>query len=109
MGGQWLHVTFTHVVQFTLMLGLIVVVIVLGLIMAVPFFGADSRDGRDWRPLCLASPLPDTDVSVLQRTRLLRVVALVAKSPARLVRGVEYRRALAKSRTRTTTQRNGPS
>ena len=43
------------------MVGLIVVVVIVGLFMGVPFYGADSRDGKDWRPLCLASTLPDTD------------------------------------------------
>jgi hypothetical protein len=74
------------------MLGLIVVVVVVGLIIAVPFFGADSRDGRDWRPLCLTSPVPDTDVSVAHRTSFSRVIALVVKSPVKLVHGVKLRR-----------------
>jgi hypothetical protein len=38
----------------------LVVVLVAVFLLAAPFLGADSRDGRDWRPLRLPSPVPDT-------------------------------------------------
>jgi hypothetical protein len=56
------------------MVGLIVVVIVVGLIMAAPLYGADSRDGQDWRPLRLASPVPDTDRPPVQPAKWPRVI-----------------------------------
>jgi hypothetical protein len=70
------------------MMGLIVVVIVAGLIMAVPFYGADSRDGRDWRPLRLASPLPDTDHPPAQPAKWPRVIARCGSLAKKLVRKI---------------------
>ena len=34
------------------MIFLLVVLVVVGVPLAVLRFGADSRDGRDWKPLC---------------------------------------------------------
>ena len=42
----------------------LVLVLGTGFLLAVPFLGADSRDGRDWHPLRLPSPVPDTDRSL---------------------------------------------
>jgi len=50
------------------MIWLAVAIVVIGLPLAALLFGAESRDGRDWQPLCgLPSPSPDTDCSP-QRT-----------------------------------------
>jgi len=38
----------------------LMLVLVAGFLLAVPFLGADSRDGHDWKPLRLPSPVPDT-------------------------------------------------
>ena len=44
------------------MIWLVVALVVVGLPLAALLFGADSRDGRDWQPLCgLPSPSPDAD------------------------------------------------
>lgn len=44
------------------MIWLVVALVVVGLPLAALLFGADSRDGRDWKPLCgLPSPSPDAD------------------------------------------------
>ena len=56
------------------MVGLIVVVVLVGLIMTVPLYGADSRDGLDWRPLRLASPEPATDHAPAQPARWPEVI-----------------------------------
>jgi hypothetical protein len=68
------------------MVGLIVVVIVVGLIIAAPFYGADSRDGRDWRPLHLASSLPDTDHPPAQAAKWPRIIASFASSAKKRAR-----------------------
>jgi len=39
----------------------LILALVVGFLLAVPFVGADSRDGHDWHPLRLPSPVPDTD------------------------------------------------
>ncbi len=44
------------------MILLVVGLVALGLPLAALLFGADSRDGRDWQPLCrLPSSSPDAD------------------------------------------------
>lgn len=44
------------------MIWLAVVLLVVGLPLAALLFGVDSRDGRDWQPLCgLPNPSPDTN------------------------------------------------
>jgi hypothetical protein len=84
--GQWLYVISTNTYWFALMVSLIVVVIVVGLIMAVPFYSADSRDGQDWRPFRLASPIPDTDHPPVQPAKWPRVIARFGSLAKRLVR-----------------------
>jgi hypothetical protein len=79
-----LHVTFTNAHRFAVMVSLIVVVIVVALIMTVPFYGADSRDGQDWRPLQLASPLPNTEHSPPRTAKWPRVVARVGSRVKKL-------------------------
>ena len=41
------------------MIWLVVVLVVVGLPLTALLFGADSRDGRDWQPLC---GLPDSSL-----------------------------------------------
>jgi hypothetical protein len=70
------------------MVGLIVVVIVVGLIAAIPFYGADSRDGRDWRPHRLASSVPDCDHPPVQPAKWPRVVPWFKTHAMKFVRKI---------------------
>ncbi len=44
------------------MIWLVIALVVVGLPVATLLFGAESRDGHDWKPLYgLSSPLPDAN------------------------------------------------
>lgn len=60
--GRWSCAVPFNFVPTPIMIWLIVVGVV-GFLLAVPFIGADSRDGQDWQPLRLPSPMPDKDGS----------------------------------------------
>jgi hypothetical protein len=50
------------------MILLAVTVGVVGFVLVAHFFGADTRDGRDWQPSRLPTALPDTDRLPLRPT-----------------------------------------
>ena len=43
------------------MTALFVTLVVIGLLLAAPFVGADSRDGRDWHSVRMPTTVPSTD------------------------------------------------
>jgi hypothetical protein len=67
---------FASIARSASMILLVSTVVVVGLLLAVPFFGADSRDGRDWQPLRLPTALPDTDRPPLRPTSARRAARL---------------------------------
>jgi hypothetical protein len=79
------------------MTALFVTLVVIGLLLAAPFVGKDSRDGRDWEPLRMPTTLPGTDRPMSPSK------PKSAPWLARLVRWREQRRSNAPRRHRPST------